>query len=289
VNTTEGSLLSHGYGGGFPDMIDANADWTRREELTGLLRACRGRIASMSARARGGGLRQADVAGLAGLSLRTYAKIERGEVVPPTATVDLIAAALGMSDAERSAAHVLATGQDPPRPVGRAVGDPPHEPSQALRDLVTQLGDFPAALTDETWTLLAHNPAMAAWAGGWYDTAAPDERNLILYLFSKQAEELLPDLHALRRDSIASWHYQYCRNLESPRFAGLVTRLTQTGAEAAGLWSRHEMAWPPHEYPIRVRHPDHGLVDAHVAFSPIHPRLWLYVMITPPGISTPAS
>src|SRR5438270_8142644 len=138
-------------------MPDANADWTRRAELTDLLRACRARIASTVPGARGGGLRQEDAASFAGLSLRTYAKIERGQVVPPTATVDQIAAALQMSEAERSALHVLATGQDPPRAVGRPVENPPHEPSKALRDLVTQLGSYPAALTDETWTLLSYN------------------------------------------------------------------------------------------------------------------------------------
>lgn len=270
-------------------MPDADADWTRREEITDLLRACRARMASAAPGARGGGLRQEDAASFAGLSLRQYAKIERGQVIPPAATVDQIAAALQMTEAERSALHVLTTGQDPPRPVGRPVEDPPHEPSRALRDLVTQLGPYPAALTDETWTILDYNAAMGAWAAGWYDAALPEERHLILYLFSQAAEELLPDVRTLRRYSVAAWRYQYSRNLASPKFAGLVTRLTQTGTEAAELWARHEVTFPPHEYPTRVRHPDHGIVEAHVAFMPIHPRLWLYTMILPPGISPPAS
>ena len=144
-------------------MPDVNADWTRRTELTDLLQACRAKIASTNPRARGRGLRQQDAASRAGLSLRQYAKIERGEGTPPAATVDQIAAALQMSDAERSALHVLATGQDPPRPVGRAIDDPPREASSALRDLVTQLGPYPAAVSDETWTLLAYNAAMGDW------------------------------------------------------------------------------------------------------------------------------
>jgi hypothetical protein len=129
---------------------------------------------------------------------------------------------------------------------------------------------------------------MSAWTGGWYDAAPPAERNVILYLFSEHAEKQLPDVHALRRYSVATWRYQFTRNL-SPAFAGLVRRLTETGAEAAELWARHEVVIPPHESPTRVRHPDHGIVLAHVAFTPLHPQLWLYSMILPKGISPPAS
>jgi transcriptional regulator with XRE-family HTH domain len=84
---------------------------------------------------RRGGLRQEDVATLAGLSLRRYAAFERGEFTPPPGVVDQVAAALQMSDAERSALHVLAAGQDPPRPVTRPALDPAPHPSNALRDL----------------------------------------------------------------------------------------------------------------------------------------------------------
>ena len=102
------------------------------------------------------------------------------------------------------------------------------------------------------------------------------------------AEKLLPDVGALRRYSIATWRYQFTRNLESPRFAGLVTRLTQTSAEAARLWAGHEVAFPPHQYPVRIR-TDHGIAVAGVTFSPVNPRLWLYTMVLPPGVSPPAT
>ena len=192
--------------------------------------------------------------------------------------VDQVAVALRMSEAERSALHVLAAGQDPPRPVAREGQDAPREPSRALRDLVSHLNPYPAALTDETWKLLHYNPAMIALGEGWFDAADPGERHLVGYLFSKWAEDLLPDLHAVRRISLAMLRYQYTRNLASPGFTQLVTRLTATNREAAALWARHEVAFPPHEYPVRVRHPDRGLVDGHVVFVPVSPRLWLFTM-----------
>jgi transcriptional regulator with XRE-family HTH domain len=265
-----------------------DGDWAWQAELADLLRACRARLARPAVPgSRRGGLRQEDVADLAGISLRRYAAFERGEFTPPVATVDQVAAALQMSDAERSALHVLATGQDPPRRVARPAPAPPREPSRALRDLVAHMDPYPAALTDETWTILHYNPAMNAWARGWYGAADPSERHLVHYLFSKSAQDSLPDIHAVRRASMAMLRYQYTRNLAAPGFARIVARLTATSREAAALWARHEVTFPPHEYPVRVRHTIHGIIEGHVLFVPVSPQLWTYTMVLPPGIQPP--
>jgi transcriptional regulator with XRE-family HTH domain len=265
-----------------------DADWAWRAELGGLLRACRARLARQEAPgSRRRGLRQEDVASLAGLSLRRYAAFERGEFAPPAGTADQVAAALRMSDAERSALHVLATGQDPPRLVTRPAPSSRREPSKALRDLVAHMGPYPAALTDETWTLLHYNQAMNAWSGGWYDAAHPADRHLVRYLFSKSAEDCLPDVHAIRRAGLAALRYQYTRNLAAPGFTRLIARLTASSPEATDLWARHEVAFPPHEYPVRFRHPEAGTIEAHVLFVPVNPQLWTYTMVLPPGIQPP--
>jgi len=265
-----------------------DTDWARRGELAGLLRASRARLARPAVPGtRRGGMRQEDAANLAGLSPRRYAALERGEIVPPASTVDQVAAALRMPEAERSALHVLATGQDPPRRVAGPAPALPCEPSQALRDLITRM-DLPAALTDETWTLLHYNRPMNAWAGEWYDSAAPADRHLVRYLFSKTAEGFLPDVHAIRRAGLAMLRYQYTRNLAAPGFTDLVARLTAGSAEAADLWARHEVAFPQHEYPVRVRHAGGGTAEAHVLFVPVQVRLWMYTMIVPPGIQPPS-
>jgi hypothetical protein len=274
--------------GATSDVRITNADWLWRAELTDLLRACRARVALPAIPGtRRGGLRQEDVAHLAGISLRRYAAFERGEFTPPAGTVDQVAAALQMSDAERSALHVLATGQDPPRPVTRPAQDPSREPSKALRELVSHMNPYPAALTDETWKVLHFNDAMNAWARGWYAATDPADRHLVRYLFSKGGEDALPDVHAIRRASLAMLRYQYTRNLASAGFTQFVARLTGSSPEAAELWARHEVAFPPHEYPVRVRHAVHGTVDAHVLFVPVSPRIWMYTMVLPPGIRPP--
>jgi hypothetical protein len=79
----------------------AGPDWTCRAELADLLRACRARLVRPSVPgSRSGGLRQEDIADLAGLSLRRYAAFERGEFTPPAGMVGQVAAALQMSEAE---------------------------------------------------------------------------------------------------------------------------------------------------------------------------------------------
>jgi transcriptional regulator with XRE-family HTH domain len=264
-------------------------EWRRRDELTHLLKACRGRLACPDPAGRRNGLRQEDAASLAGLSLRSYAAFERAEVIPAPAVVDSVATALRMSTAERSALHVLATGQDPPRPAGKPSEAPVPPASPPLRDLVTQMDPYPAALTDEMWTIRFRNPAMSAWAGGWYDRMPPERQNMVLYLFSRHSADLLPDVDVHRRFSVAVLRYQYTRNISSPRFADLVSRLLATGDEAARLWERHEVAIPPHEYPVRLRHAAHGIIKADVTLMPVYPRLWLYTMVLPKGIEPPAT
>jgi transcriptional regulator with XRE-family HTH domain len=261
-----------------------DVDWTRRAELTDLLRASRARLARPTIPgARRRGLRQEDVASLAGLSLRRYAAFERGEFAATPAMIDAVA--LQMPNAERSALHVLAAEQDPPRSVSLPRQDAPCPPSAALRELISHLAPYPAALTDETWTVLHHNDALDTWSGGWYSAADAAGRHLVTYLFSENAEVFLPDVHAIRQASIARLRYQYTRNL-SPRFRSIIARLTAASPEAADLWARHEVAFAPHEHPVRLR-ADRGIVDAHVLFTPFSPRLWSFTMVLPPSIRVP--
>lgn len=255
-------------------------EWARRAELGGLLRACRARLARPAVPgARRAGMRQEDVAGLAGVSVRVYGAFERGDYPASAQVVDRIAAALQMSQAERSALHVLASRQDPPRPLTRVAGNLPGEQDQALRDLVT-CSPYAAALTDETWTVTHYNRKMNAWAGGWFESVATAERHLVAYLFTAHAEARLPDIRAVRRDSIARFRYQYARNLSSPGFTGTVEDLLRGSRAAAELWSKRELAFPPHLYPIRIRHPATAVVvRANVLFTPVTPRVWTYTLI----------
>jgi len=230
-------------------------------------------------------MRQEDVAGLAEVSVRLYGAFERGDYAATAQVVDRIAAALQMSEAERSALHVLASRQDPPRRLTRLPGNLPGEQGQALRDLVS-CSPYAAALTDETWTVLHHNRNMSDWVGGWFESVAPTDRHLVAYLFSGHAEASMPDIRAVRRAAIAWLRYQYARNLSSPGFTDTVERLLRGSPAAAELWSKRELAFAPHLYPVKLRHPGTAeIVAANVLFAPVTPRVWTYTMITPPDIA----
>jgi transcriptional regulator with XRE-family HTH domain len=261
-------------------------EWVRKSELASLLRACRSRIPRPVPGGRGNGLRQEDVASLVGLSRRRYADLERGEFVPLAAVVDKVAKALRMTDAERSALHVLATGQDPPRLTAGPSEVVRREPSPDIRQLVNQI-PHPACLTDELRMILHYNELLDVATGGWCSRQQPSARNLTLYLFSDGAPEVLPDLPSLQQMAIAALRYQYDRNLAYPGAADLVARFLAAPA-AAELWARHEVNIPPHQYLVRVRHRMQGIIEGRVIFAPIDPTLWLYVRILPTTFRAPA-
>ncbi len=250
---------------------DDAAEWRRRRELGALLLACRSRMARADSGGRGRGLRQRDVAVLAGISPRYYAAFERGEAASPSdQLVESVAEALRMDGAERSAVHILALGHDPPMPM--PLVDPPQAPPPVpaeLRDLVRRLGATPGAVIDEMWTILAANDAMSRHLG-------PGEQNLILYLFSRRAENLLYDVHSIRQAAVRALRYQYIRHIASHRFAALIDRLLDTGPEARLIWDRGEITIPPKMTSVRVRSGD-CWTDVSVVIMALNHRLSLLV------------
>jgi transcriptional regulator with XRE-family HTH domain len=270
-----------------PDAPDAA--WRRRSELSDLLQTCRSRLVRQDPEGHERGLRQQDVADLIGISARYYASFERGEIDKPGVhLVESVAAALQMSEAERSALHVLALSQDPPMPARQAgpPGSPPAIPL-ALRELVRRLDPTPAAITDEMWTILARNAAMTHWVGEYFDRVPPDQQNLILYLFSPEAGQVLADVDGDRRAAVAGLRYQYARNVASPRFAALVDRLLATGQQARDLWKRHDVEIPRKLYDLRIRAGDAPPADVSVVFTALSARLSLLVAMLPEGRPDP--
>jgi transcriptional regulator with XRE-family HTH domain len=255
-----------------------DVEWRRREELRSLLTALRSR--------RGGNgrkrLRQDDVALLTGLSTRRYAALERGDVQnPPLDLIENVASGLRMTPAERSALHVLSRGQDPPMPPAAPGAERP-EAAPGQRELIERLG-APAAITDETWTLVILNKALTAWTHGWFDRVPPHRQNLALFLFDDAAERLLPDIHACRRAVVAGLRYQYVRHIGSERFGAVIRMLLETGPEARDLWGRHEIVLPRRHSSVRVRN-QRGAVQAGTLMISLSPRTWLMAAWLPEGL-----
>lgn len=255
-----------------------DVEWRRREELRSLLTALRSR--------RGGNgrkrLRQDQAAILSGLSTRRYAALERGAVENPSLDlIENVASGLRMTPAERSALHVLSRGQDPPMPPSAPGGECP-EAGQGQRELIDRL-DSPAAITDETWTLVICNKPLTAWTDGWFDRVPPHKQNLAVFLFTPAAERLLPDIRAYRRSVVAGLRYQYVRHIGSERFGAVIRTLLETGPEARDLWEQHEIVLPRRHSAIRVRH-HRGTVEASTLMISLSPRRWLMAAWLPDGL-----
>ncbi|WP_448320509.1 helix-turn-helix transcriptional regulator [Streptomyces sp. CO7] len=145
-------------------------------------------------RRRSPGLRRADVAVRAGISVEYLTRIEQGrDRHPSPAVVNALADALSLDPAERNHLRYLTkiTGGEcaahtRPAPVSRGV-------RPAVLETLGLLEPAVAAVTNRLGDVLAHTPAYAAvlGAGGLLDA---DEPNLTRYVFTDpRAREFFPD------------------------------------------------------------------------------------------------
>ncbi|MFI1584774.1 helix-turn-helix domain-containing protein [Embleya sp. NPDC020630] len=176
------------------------ADHIRREDLCHLLTTCRARIdpgdvhLGPRTAARAPGLRQNDVASLAGVSLRWYATLERGDhTAPPTDMLRRVADALRMTAAERERLSLLACppAQDPP---------PETVPEERYRELLHRLEPRPAALLDHAMNLVDATAPFRAWLGASRDGPWV---NGLLWAFGPTAARRFTDVGRLRDTAVA--------------------------------------------------------------------------------------
>jgi transcriptional regulator with XRE-family HTH domain len=263
----------------------------RNRELTNLLVTRRSKLrpeglAISAGRGAESGLRQRDVAGLAAVSERYYAQFERGQVAHPSPQLlDAVARALQMGEAERSTLYVLARGDEPPPAISATAG--PLRVRPPLQELVRRLAPNPAAIMDETWTLLTLNRAVTEWFGECSDIAVAGKANVVLYLFTPEAEQRVINLGGERRAAVAGLRYQYARHLANPRFDAVVARLLAASAEARALWQEYALAAPPLVHRHQICHPQHGVVQLDGVLTSLPGRLWLIAMMLPQRFAAP--
>ncbi|MFE5210217.1 helix-turn-helix transcriptional regulator [Streptomyces sp. NPDC056600] len=145
-------------------------------------------------RRRSPGLRRADVAVRAGISVEYLTRIEQGrDRHPSPAVVNALADALSLDPAERNHLRYLTkitggecTAHARPAPVSRSV-------RPAVLETLRLLEPAVAAVTNRLGDVLAHTPGYAAvlGAGGLLDAEEP---NLTRYVFTDpRAREFFPD------------------------------------------------------------------------------------------------
>ncbi|MFJ6722578.1 MULTISPECIES: helix-turn-helix domain-containing protein [unclassified Streptomyces] len=180
------------------------------------------------------GLRRAEVAQLAGISVSWYTWLEQGRVRTSEQVLRALSRALRLDAAET--AHVLSFVQD-----GGPPADAPTWVSPNLLSLVQAMTPHPAVVLDPHWDLLAWN---AGYAALLTDPARlhPKQRNLLWLVFRwPPARTLLADWEHEARALLGQFRSRAARRPDDPRFAELTDELLSDG-DAARWYERRETA-----------------------------------------------
>ena len=227
------------------DTTQQRARSRRARELADFLRVRRARIAPEDAgfvrgRRRTRGLRREEIAQLAGMSVTWYTWLEQARPIRVSdETLESLARALRLTDAERAHLFLLALGHLP-----AASMSPPADALAALRRLVDAVGPMPAYATGPLWELLAYNRAAAAVFG--LDSLAPADRNMLWYIFMhSDARRRLVHWEGNAQRVLAQFRAGTARLAGDPRVTALVERLRASSAEFAAWWPRHDVLGRP--------------------------------------------
>ncbi|MEW2549070.1 helix-turn-helix transcriptional regulator [Streptomyces sp. NPDC047002] len=238
-------------------------------EFGAFLRSRRARLAPREAGLPAGpgprrvpGLRREEVAGLAGVSVDYYVRLERGRAAHVSdAVLDALARALRLDPTERAHLCTLAV---PAR--RRSAGAPPGADASAVRSaqrvrpgllrLLDALGGTPALVLGRRYDVLAANPAARALYTD-FDALPVRERNMVRFLFlDGAARTLYADWPAAARSTVAGLRLYAGRHPGDRRLAELAGELCDLDADFRRWWGEHDV----HERGHGVKHYRHPLV-----------------------------
>jgi transcriptional regulator with XRE-family HTH domain len=236
---------------------------TRRTELAAFLRAQRARLTpadvglpegSASGRRRTPGLRREEVAQLSGVGVTWYTWLEQGRDITASAQViDALARALLLTGDQQRHLRELA-GLPPPEPQA-----PDGDLLPRLQLLVDAVAPSPASVYDryfdylvwnEPYARVRHDPA----------TLPAGRRNMLWMMFTDAANRArMVRWESAARAVLSQFRAAVGRRPDDPRFAELVTALTEANPQFLRWWA---------EYPVRyfrpatiaVQHPRAGLI-----------------------------
>lgn len=214
-------------------------------EFAEVLRAWRDRMRPEEAglpagtRRRAPGLRRAELAALAGVSVEYLVRLEQGRATHPSAqTLGALARALRLTDAERDHLFRVGGAPVPSHPVV------PRHITPGVQRVIDRLADMPLAVVSAAWDPIHWNPLWAAVTGD-PERFSGIERNVAWRHFvhgpgtiefdEQHAENFAADLAADLREALG--RYPADRDL-----ATLVARLRRDAPEFARRWDQARVA-----------------------------------------------
>jgi PAS domain-containing protein len=190
------------------------------------------------------------VAELSAISTDWYIRIEQGRSVSPSViTIDALACALRLGEAEHAHLRTLARSADRHTFSHESVPD-------TIRHLVENL-DQPAYLTGRRWDLLVWNAAAAEIFG--FGSLAEEDRNILVYMLTDPgARRLFGDSWADEAKRIVA-QFRATHDLwaSDPAFIDLLERLRDGSLEFATWWEGHDIRGSVAGEKL-LNHPDKG-------------------------------
>lgn len=241
----------------------------RVQELGDFLRTRRSRITPSQVglpqgeRRRTPGLRRAEVALLAGVSVDWYTWLEQGRPINVSMQVlESLVQALQLNANEREHLFFLAHQQPPPETT------PPRETvSAALHHFLDQFDLSPAFAIGSRWDIVTWNETARLV---FYDfpRVPSRERNIIWRAFtSTEHRQLVIDWDKHARRILAQFRTSYGRCPGDPYMTALIHDLLVASSEFRAWWSDHEVLRGP-EGIKELNHPQAGyLAFEHLMFQ----------------------
>jgi transcriptional regulator with XRE-family HTH domain len=240
----------------------------RLQELGDFLRTRRARLAPEDIglprgnRRRAPGLRRAEVAQLAGVSVDWYTWLEQGRpITVSTQVLESIVQALHLNANERDHLFFLAHQQPPPaRETGLEIVSP------TLQHFLDHQVLSPAVVL-RRWDGVAWNEA-ARVVFGDFGQMTTFERNTIWQFFTSPAlRQTLVDWEGHARRALAQFRATCGRYPGDPRLAELIHELMLRSPEFRAWWPEHEVLGTP-EGRKEINHPQAGyLMFEHITFQ----------------------
>lgn len=234
----------------------------RAQELGGFLRTRRGRIVPSQVglpegeRRRTPGLRRAEVAQLAGVSVEWYTWLEQGRAISvSTQVLESLVRALQLDANEREHLFLLAHQQPPPE------GHPLRERvSTTLQRFLDNLDLSPAFAVGPRWDIIAWNEAARIVL---YDfpSVSVRERNVLWRMFTSVSHrQMVVDWDKHARRILAQFRTSYGRLPEDPWMTELVNDLQAISPEFRAWWPDHEVLRAPDVRKV-LNHPEVGYLQ----------------------------
>jgi transcriptional regulator with XRE-family HTH domain len=236
-----------------------------RPALADFLRRRRERIGpadvglAPGARRRTPGLRREEVAGLTGMSVDYYVRLEQARGPQPSAPVlRALARTLRLTDDERDHLFLLAGHHAPAR-----AGAGGHVRPGVLH-VLDRLVDSAAFVVSDTEVALAQNRMAVLLLGDQMARTGPAASGVWRWFTEAAARERFPEEdHAHHgRVRVADRRRTWARRGGDPDVAALVDGLTARSAEFRELWAEHDVS-ARHPERKRILHPTVGPVDVH--------------------------